>query len=88
MSDPRQMHYEAVEAAIYSIGEMQDTLAGLTDKTESTIGAVIMAVGQNPNVASAQAAMNAIQEVKVRIGELFRLTEHSIEEMRNYSSGI
>lgn len=84
----REGHAEAVGAAIASIAEIQELIAVGTDRCESAMGAVIMAVGQNPNVDSAQAAMNFTAEIKNRFDETYRITEAAIEQLNSYLAGF
>lgn len=88
MSGPHGQHQEAVAGAIFAIGELQETISLLTDRQETAMGAVIMAVGQNPNVESAQNAMNFIAEVRNRVDELFGMTEQAKAELERYVGGF
>lgn len=84
----REEHYAAVETAIYSIGEVQEMLSALTERCETAMGAIIMAVGQTPHVESAQNSMNFTAEMKNRVEEIYRISDHVIAELRRYGDGF
>lgn len=84
----REEHYAAVDNAKYAVGEMQELLSALTERQESAMGAVIMVVGQNPNVESAQNAMNFTAEVRNRVEEIYTITNGIIAELERYQGGF
>ena len=84
----RDNHYGEVQAAISTVGEVQDLLSALTDRLETTMGAIIMAVGQTPHVESAQTSMNFTAEMKNRVDEIYRISEQVIAELRRYGDGF
>jgi hypothetical protein len=81
-------HQESVEAAKAVVGELQELISVCTDKCEQAMGAIIMAVGQNPNVDSSQNAMNYMGLAKDRFEEIFGITNQVVEELNRYGSGF
>lgn len=81
-------HQESIEVAKSVIGETQEMCAVLTEKCEQAMGAVIMAVGQNPNIASSQEAMNLVGLAKDRVDEVFGALNQAIEALDRYGQGI
>jgi hypothetical protein len=81
-------HRAAVDGAKFAIGELQEGLAVCTERAESAMGAVIMSVGQNPNVDSAQQAMNLVAEAKSRVDEIYGMLEQAKEHLDNYAAGF
>lgn len=86
--NPHGEHRGAVDNALRAIGELQEAIALVTDRQESAMGAVIMAVGQTPNVESAQNTMNFIAEIRNRTDEMYRITESARAELERYSGGF
>jgi uncharacterized protein (UPF0333 family) len=84
----RDDHYAEVEVAIAAVAELQEVISMLSNRQEQTMGAVIMAVGSNPNVESAQNSMSFIQEISNRADEMMRITQAAIEELRRYGGGF
>ncbi len=88
MAGPHEMHRLAVNAAAHAIGEVQESLAIVTDRQESAMGAVIMAVGQNPNVESARNAMNFTARVRALAEEAFQACAQAKAEVERYGGGF
>jgi hypothetical protein len=88
MSYGYEGHQEAVAGAKEVVGELQELLAAATDKAEQAIGAIIMAVGQNPNVESSQNAMNFIALAKQQIEEVYQSTIAANAELDRYAGGF
>jgi hypothetical protein len=88
MSNPWEAHQEAVAVASAAIGELQEGLSLCTERQESAMGAVLMAVGENPPVAAGQNALALTAQVKEKIDEIYTLTERIKEEMTNYGGGF
>jgi len=83
-----QGHQESVEVAKQAIGECQEMCAALTDRLESAMGAVIMAVGQNPNIESSQNAMNFVGKAKDDVDSIFNILNSAIAELDRYGGGF
>lgn len=88
MSNPWDAHRGAVDGAVNGVGELQELISILTDRQESLMGQVIMAVGQNPNVESAQNAMNFTAEIRNRADEIYRIAEQVKAELERYAGGF
>lgn len=88
MTDPHSRHHLAVNNAAHAIGEVQDAIAVVTDRQESAAGAVIMAVGQNPHVESAQNALNFIAQVRTKAEEMNVLCQQAKAEVERYGGGF
>jgi hypothetical protein len=67
---------------------VQEGLSITTDRIDSAMGAIIMAVGQTPFVESAQNAMNFTAECKNRVEEIYNITERVIAELNRYAGGF
>lgn len=88
MAGPWEMHRLAVNNAAHAIGEVQEAIAIVTDRQESAMGAVIMAVGQTPNVESAQNAMNFMARVRVLAEEMYSACVQAKAEVERYGGGF
>lgn len=83
----REVHQGAVQGAIQTIGEVQETLAVATNHCDVAMGAVIEATGA-AEVDSAQNAMNYLAGAKEKIDEAYRALLVAAEELRRYGDGF
>lgn len=88
MTSPWGAHRAAVANAMNAIGELQEAISVVTDRQESAMGAVIMAVGQNPNVESAQNAMNFTGNIRDMAQRAFLTAEQVKAELMRYAGGF
>lgn len=88
MSYGYEGHHEAVAGAKQVVGEAQELCAVLTEKLDQAMGAIIMAVGQNPNVESSQNAMNFTGLAKDKTDEIYGVLNQAVAELDRYAGGF
>ena len=80
-------HREAVDVAKNAIGELQEAIANVTDRQETALGAVYVAIGESQN-ESATTAAGLIAEVKDMTEGMTQRTQQAIEELERYARGF
>lgn len=85
--DPWGQHRAATDAAIDTLGALQERLSVATEACDVAMGAILACTGST-EVESAQTAMRMVAGAKDHLDEVFRAVQLAVEEMERYGRGF
>ena len=88
MSDPWGAHAQACGFAIAELQGLQHFLGAAREKADQTVGAIIMATGEQNTTESGRNAVEHAAAVRDRIPEMIGMLEVAVQEMRRYRGGF
>lgn len=84
----REAHAESVAVARAEVEAVMHRLLATKEKQQEAIGAVAMAVGDNPVSDQGRAAFEYVASLADRLDELIRIVENSMTLLDNYANGF
>lgn len=84
----REQHSESVAVARAEVEAVMHRLLAAKEKQGEAIGAVALAVGDNPTADSGRAAFEYVASLADRIDETIRIADNAMQLLDNYASGF
>ncbi len=81
-------HLESVAIAKAAVEELQGLIRASHEKATDTLGTVAMAVGENPNVESAQNVVGFVACVQNELNEQLGILNNALAELDRYAGGF
>lgn len=81
-------HHEAVAVARAEVEALMHRLQAAGEKQNEALGAVAMAVGDDPATDSGRAAFEYVACLKDRLDELIRICDNATTLLDNYNNGF
>jgi hypothetical protein len=83
-----EQHHAAVAVARAEVEALMHRLQAASEKQQEALGAVAMAVGDNPSVDSGRAAFEYVAALADRIDETIRIADNAMQLLDNYGAGF